>query len=132
MLQSYIPKLIQDLELGDISLASGIPGTYTLPLEDGLSIHMTDIPDGFILRCNVGPYPKVKEELFTTQAMLGNLFGQGTRGAVLGLNLEGTIVTLTHIVDYPVEYKDFKEILEDFINTMDFWREEALNPTPLK
>ena len=132
MLATYIPKLIQDLELGDISMGYGIPGTYTLPLEDNLAINMTDIPSGFILKCNVGPYPKIKEELFATQAMLGNLFGQGTRGAYLGLNGEGTILTLTHVIDYPVDYKEFKETLEDFINTMDFWREEASNPTPLQ
>lgn len=132
MLQQFIPKLIQDLKLGDLSLATDTPGVYALPIDD-LAIHMTDLPDdGFMLKCNIAPYPKEKEELFVTQAMLGNLFGQGTRGAILGLNLEGTHVTLTHIFDFPAEYKDFKNTLEDFINTMDYWKEEAANPTPLK
>lgn len=130
MLQQFIPRLIHDLELGEMSLSSGVPGIYTLPLEEGVSINMTDIPEGFILKGNVAPYPHVKEELFATQAMLANLFGQGTKGAILGLNGEGTFLTLTLIVDYPVDYKDFKECLEDFINTLDFWREEAMNPTP--
>jgi len=133
MLQNFIPKLIQDLELGKTNLSSLNPGVYTFPLEDGLSIDMSDIPnDGFMLKCNVAPFPKVKEELFVTQAMMGNLFGQGTRGAILGLNPDGTILTLTLIVDYPADYKDFRNSLEDFINVMDFWREEALNPTPIK
>lgn len=132
MLQSFIPQLIKDLELEGTDLTSGVPGTYTLPLDEGIFINMTDITGGFILKCNVCPYPKVKEELFLTQAMMANLFGQGTREAVLGLNLEGSLLTLTHVVDYPVSYKEFKEFLEDFINTVDFWREEALNPTPLK
>ncbi len=132
MLQNFIPRLIDELELGDTTLTSGVPGIYTLPLEDGLAVNMTDIPNGFILKCNVAPFPKTMEELFATQLMLGNLFGQGTKGAVLGLNMDGTIITLTHVVDYPVEYKEFRESLEDFINTMDFWRDEALNPTPLK
>jgi len=132
MLQQFIPKLIKDLELGNMSLASDIPGTYILPLDD-LSIYMTDLPDnGFMLKCNIAPYPKEKEELFVTQAMLANLFGKGTRGAILGLNLEGTHVTLTHIFDVPAEYKDFKNTLEDFINTLDYWKEAAANPTPLK
>ena len=131
MLQNFIPRLIHDLELGDVDLSSGVPGIYTLPLEGG-SINMTDIPDGYILKANVAPFPKVKEELFATQAMMGNLFGQGTKGAALGLNEDGTILTLTLVVDFPVEYKDFRDSLEDFINVMDFWREEAANPTPLK
>ena len=132
MLQSFIPRLVNDLELGNVNLSSDVPGIYSLPLEDGLFINMTDIPEGFILKCNVAPYPKVKEELFVTQAMLANLFGQGTKGAILGLNSDGTILTLTMIIDYPVDYKDFRNSLEDFINVMDFWREESKNPTPLK
>lgn len=132
MLQNFIPRLIHEMELGETTLSSGVPGIYTLPLEDGITINMTDIPNGYIFKCNVGPFPKTKEELFVVQAMLGNLFGQGTKGAVLGLNPDGTILTLTLVVDYPVEYKEFRESLEDFINTMDFWREEALDPTPLK
>jgi len=132
MLQNFIPRLIHDLELGDVDLSSGVPGIYTFPLEGGHSINMTDIPEGYILKANVALFPKVKEELFATQAMMGNLFGQGTKGAALGLNLDGTILTLTLVVDFPVEYKDFRDSLEDFINVMDFWREEAANPTPLK
>lgn len=132
MLQNFIPRLIHDMELGDINLSSGVPGIYTLPLDEGLSVNMTDIPGGYILKSNIGPYPKTKEDLFLSQAMLGNLFGQGTKGAILGVNPEGTLLTLTLIVDYPVEYKDFKESLEDFINILDFWREEAVNPSPLK
>lgn len=132
MLQNFIPKLIEDLELGEMTLSSGIPGNYILPLEEGLSINMTDLPSGYILKSNVAPYPKIKEEIFSTQAMLANLFGQGTRGAILGLNTEGTILTLTLVVEHPVDYKEFKDSLEDFMNTLDFWREEALNPSILK
>lgn len=133
MLQQFIPKLVQELELGNLSLASETPGVYVLPLDDDLAIQMSDLPnDGFMLKCNIAPYPQEKEELFVTQAMLANLFGQGTRGAILGLNLEGTQVTLTHIFDYPAEYKDFKNTIEDFINTIDYWKEEAAHPTPLK
>jgi hypothetical protein len=133
MLANFMPKLIQELELTKETLASEVPGTYSLPLEGGLTIDMTDIPDGFILKSNIATYPpKDKEELFLTQAMMGNLFGQGTKGAILGINPEGTALTLTRIVDFPVEYKEFRDFLEDFINVMDFWREEIQNPTPLK
>lgn len=132
MLQNFIPRLIHELELGDMDLSSSNPGAYVFPLEEGLSITMTDLPNGFLLKAHVAPYPKVKEELFATQVMLANLFGQGTKGAILGLSLDGTFLTLTLIVDYPVEYKEFKESLEDFINVIDFWRDEALNPMPLK
>lgn len=132
MLQSFIPKLVLDMELGDVNLGSEIPGTYSLPLDEGLSVEMTDIPAGYILKSKIAPYPKAQEDLFLTQAMLGNLFGQGTKGAILGINPEGTAITLTMVVDFPVDYKGFRESLEDFINVMDFWHEEAEKPTPLK
>lgn len=133
MLKQFVPQLVKDLELGDMSLASETPGSYVLPLKDNLSIQMTELPSqGFILKCAFAPSPKEKEELFYTQAMLANLFGQGTHEGILGLNGEGTQLTLTRVVDYQADYKEFKEILEDFINTIDLWREEAANPTPIK
>ena len=125
MLHQFIPHLVKDLELGDTTLGSGVPGTYALPLDEGLAVNMTDTQNGFLLKANIAPYPKAQGELFATQTMLGNLFGQGTRGAVLGLSLDGNTLTLSQAIEYSVDYKEFKEILEDFINTVDFWREEA-------
>ena len=60
--------------------------------------------------------------------MMANLFGQGTKGGILGINAEGTMLTLSRTVDFAVDYKDFKEFLEDFINVMDFWQKPK---TPL-
>lgn len=59
--------------------------------------------------------------------MLGNLFGQGTHKAVLGLTEDGNMLTLFKVVEYNIDYKQFRDALEDFINSVDFWREEALN-----
>lgn len=115
------------MELGTTTLATEVPGTYALPLDEGLTILISEIPNGLILKCSVAPYPKVREEIFSTQAMLGNLFGQGTRGATLGLTNDGNTLTLTQIIDYNIDYKEFKDLLEDFINSVDFWRDEALN-----
>lgn len=125
MLEKFIPKLVQDLQLGNTNLGAGVPGSYALPLDQGLSITMTDIPNGFILKSSVVPLPNAKQEIFVTQAMLANLFGQGTCGGILGLSPDGNTVTLTHVVDYAVDYKDFRGLLEDFINMVDFWRDEA-------
>ena len=129
MLKDFIPKLVKDLDLGDATLESGMPGIYTLPLDEGLAIHINEIPNegGVLFKCAVAPFPKVREDVFSTNAMLANLFGQGTRGAVLGLSLDGNTLTLSRAIDYHIDYKEFKEILEEFINTVDFWRAEALN-----
>lgn len=125
MLERYVPKLAQELELEENALNAGVPGSYVIPLEEGLSVSITDIPQGFIIKSSVAAFPTNKQEAFATDAMLANLFGQGTCGSVLGLLPEGNTLTLTRVVDYPIDYKEFKGIIEDFINMVDFWREEA-------
>jgi len=127
MIEQYIPRLIKDLDLGNISLASGTPGIFTLPIREGVGVNISDIPNGFVLKSTIIPFPKTQEEFFASRAMLANLFGQGTHGAVLGLSPDTNMLTLTQTVDYPFDYKEFKEILEDFINTVDFWYDEALS-----
>jgi hypothetical protein len=126
MLESFMKHFSKDMEL-EQPITSVVPGSYTIGLEEDLAVTIIEIPHGFSLDCTLCACPKGREEQFLTHALLGNLFGQGTKGAVLGLNLEGNEVKLTRTVDYHVEYKEFKDILEDFINSVDFWREEALN-----
>ena len=46
------------------------------------------------------------------------LFGQGTKGAVLGLSEDGSQLTLTQDIDYNAEYKEFRDTLEDFASIL--------------
>lgn len=124
-LKPLIEQLVKDLDLEGM-LTTEVPGIYAFPLEEG-NVLISEIPRGFMFKCEVAPYPKVKEEIFVTHAMLGNLFGQGTKGAVLGVSLDGTTLTLTQMIDYDVEYKEFRDLLEDYINSVDLWRDEVAN-----
>lgn len=124
MLDSHIKLLTKELEI-EGTLATQVPGVYALPLEEDTVINITDKPPGCTLSCSLCSMPKQREEEFLSQVMLGNLMGQGTRGAVLGVNEDGNLLTLTQALDYNVEYKEFRDILEDFINTVDFWKDEA-------
>lgn len=127
MLDACIKKLQEEMELTQ-PLSTEFPGSYVIPLEEGLAINISSLgAGGCVLSCNLTACPKQKEDEFFTLALLGNLFGQGTGGAILGLNDEGNLLTLTKEIDYNVEYKDFKDILEDFINSVDFWRQEVVN-----
>lgn len=124
MLDYYVQTLTKDLEL-EGSLATQVPGVFQFPLDEDLRIEMSEKPPGFRLFCTLCPVPKGKEEELYSRCLLGNLFGQGTKGAILGLNEDGSQLTLAQDVDYHAEYKEFKDILEDFINSVDYWREEA-------
>lgn len=126
MLNSYMPLLIKDLELGNANLQTSIPGVYHLPFGDEFTIVLSNIDNGFMLKCLMAPLPKTDQEALIEKVMQGNLFGKETQNAILGLTPDGDNLTLTHVVDYDIDYKGFKDILENFINTVDFWREQAL------
>ena len=126
MLENFIPQLITDLELPVKSLESKVQGVYTLPMNKDNSIEITDLMTGFILKCQIAPFPKKQEELFVSKVMLANLFGQGTKEAVLSLSRENNFLTLNRLIDRPVNYKEFIETLEDFINVLNFWKEEVI------
>lgn len=124
MLERYIDTLTKELEL-EVSLATQVPGVYNFPLDEDISILITEKAPGFNLHCDLYATPSHQNEEFFGRLLLGNLFGQGTKGAVLALNDDGTKVILNQDVSHHVEYKEFKDILEDFVNTVDYWRMEA-------
>jgi len=100
-------------------------GAYVFLIDEGVKMRIHALPKGFNFTCDVVDCPGGKEEDFFTQALLGNLFGKGTRGSILGLDEAGTMLTLSREVEEEVDYKEFKNLVEDFINTVDMWRSEA-------
>lgn len=124
MLETFMQQFVEELEL-DESISKPDGGAYIIPLEEDLKVAITALPQGFFLTCNIIPCPTENKELFLTKVLHGNLFGQGTHHAVLGLSENGNLLTLSRVVDYNVDYKDFREMLEDFINVVDFWRQES-------
>jgi len=126
MLDKFTQSLAKELDL-EQSLATEVPGVFVLPFEDDLNITMTEKPPGFTLSCNLGSAKKQNEEDYFNRLMLGNLFGQGTKGSILGLSDDGTQLVLNQAIDYPIEYKEFRDIVEDFINSADYWRMESKN-----
>lgn len=124
MLDTFIRQLGKELEF-DEPLEPTAPGVYDYPLEEDLSIIISSIqPQGFSLSSILGPYPKEKEEEFLTLMMTGNLFGKETLGATLGLTDDG-LMRLSRVVDARIDYREFKEILEDFFHVINCWREQA-------
>lgn len=126
MLDKFVQDLTKELELED-SLATDVPGVYALPFEDNLNITMSEQSSNLTLSCVVGPAKKQNEEDFYTRVMLGNLFGQGTKGSILGLSDDANQLLLNQSINYTIDYKEFRDILEDFINTAEYWRLELKN-----
>ncbi len=125
MLAEYMKQLQEEMQIaGDFSTEP--PGTFVLPLGENVAVKLSPLNQGFYLSSSIAPCPQVKKEAFLGYLLQGNLFGQGTKDAILGTSEDGNLLTLSKAVEYTVDYKKFKDILEDFINNVDFWREEAL------
>lgn len=125
-LTALMQELIKDWELND-PVPQEMPGVYTIPLDEGLNVTIaTSVNGGIYLSSFITPIAKGNEEEVYSKALLANLFGQGTKGAVLGLNENGTLLTLSRLIEYDIDFKEFRDIVEDFINAVDFWREETI------
>lgn len=124
MLDTMMKKLAEELGL-EGALATEVPGVYNFPVDEGLAVILSEIPYGFALSSTLTKCPKNQEEELYSAALLANLFGNGTDRCLLGLDTEGNQLTLSREIDYNIEYKEFRDILEDFINTAEFWRDEA-------
>ena len=100
-------------------------GVYVLPLNPKLSVTITPLDPGALLTAPIAPFPQEKREQFAIHMMKANLLGQGTGGAVIGLEADEKFLTLSLAIPYDMNFKIFKEALEDFANYVDFWRDEV-------
>ena len=85
MLEQLMKKLCDEWGVPEGKLATQMPGCYSIPLDEGLSVLVSKTASGgYMLKSAVAPYPATKGEAFATDAMLANLFGQGTQGQPWG------------------------------------------------
>ena len=125
MVKSYIEKLQHELKLEE-SFATEVKDVYAFPVTEEISVLISELPrEGFSLMCTFADCPKEDIEELFTEALRANLLGEGTDRAVLGLDEKGEKLTLTRDVDSPVRYEEFRDILEDFLNSIDFWIKEV-------
>lgn len=123
-LDTFMQQLAKDLEI-EASLSTDVPGVYAFPVDEEAVVFISSIPRGFELSCSAAECLKGEEELFYKQALFANLYGKGSEGCVIGLNQEGERLTLSKTVTYTVDYREFFEIIEDFLNSVEFWRNEV-------
>ena len=118
MIDKWITELIKDLELAP--LPRGENGSYIITFDE-IDVEIGDTSGGCSLFSTLGPIPQENPADFLTDAMNANLFGQGTDGAVLALSDDYKTVTLNKDIPIIHNYIDFRNNLEDFVNTAEFW-----------
>lgn len=80
----------------------------------------------FYLFSKLGQVPKEKKDDLFLYLMQANLLGQGTGLSTLGISDDEKSLTLSLSLPYEVNYREFKEILEEFLNYQDYWRKEIV------
>jgi len=124
MLQKLITQLGIELSMEDL-ITTTEDHEYLLPFDNDIEIKAVALEKSHLLKGSIGPCPEQNKSAFLLKTMEANLFGMGTRGAVIGLNDEGKLLTLSMELDYNSSFKEFQEKLEDFVSVLDFWRKEA-------
>lgn len=102
-------------------------GIYPVKLSPAYEISLQELPPRIFFSSIIMPLSdeKNKEALFI-YLMKANFLGQGTGGNVIGIDQSEKFLTLSLRLPFEVNYKTFRESLEDFINYLDYWREEVV------
>lgn len=121
-------KLIVELgkELAvETSLAPASNGHYLLSFDPGIEVNVTEEKRIVLFKGIIGSIPETNTESFLLGLMEANLFGLGTRGAAIGLEAEGKLLTLSQAFSVDISFEHFKEKLEDFVSVIAHWRQAA-------
>ena len=123
-IERLLERLAEELRLPHLP-EKDQQGSYALILEPSYKIELTPLDPGIFMSSPIGPYPKEgNQEALLIYLMKANLLGQGTGGASLGLNADETLLTLSRSLPFEVSFKEFHDALEDFLNYIDYWKEE--------
>ncbi len=124
-LEKLIKMLAAELKLPELPQKDK-NGCYQLKINPSLTVSAKELDPGIFVHSQIIPVPKEgnKEALFI-HLMKANLLGQGTGGAAIGIDSSEEFFTLSQTLTFEVTYKAFHEALEDFLNYIDYWKEEV-------
>ncbi len=125
MLEQLLRKLIDDMELGQMPIKDE-QGIYLLNLSSEMQISLKELDPGACFHAPLSLLQIPKREELMIYLMKANFLGQGTGGSVIGLDENEKFLTLSLVLPYDMNYKSFKDSLEDFANYVDYWREELI------
>lgn len=126
MLDELIHNLLKEIELS--TEPSKIDSsTYQVELTPSLSISIKKMDPGYYFQTAIGEIPDYEAEVLFISLMDANLFGQGTGGGVLGISSEEKLFVFSKKILQDINYQEFKEKIEEFVNYVEFWRLEIAN-----
>ena len=126
MFYDHLVKLLKELNAEGSSAITRDVATISFEF-DGTPIVMTDAPPGLEFSATIGELPEEHQEAIFLKLLRGNFLGQATKRACLGLDEHGKHIILTASIPTIRSYREFRDALEDFVNTVSFWKREAVS-----
>lgn len=125
MLEMLIKTLSEELDLkGPFQMDK--QQYYSIVLTPECTVKVKELDPGTLFYAPIGPCPKLKREDLFIHLMKANFLGQGTGGGSIGFDENENCLTLSLILPYDLNYKLFRDALEDFVNYIDYWKAELI------
>lgn len=122
MLQQHIAEACAEFELPVPKINER--KSFPLKIREDIEVEIRDLEPGASFYACICACPhKKKEELFTL-LMRANYLGQSTGSSRIGMSADEKYLTLSSGMPYELTYRIFRELLEDFVNFLLYWREE--------
>lgn len=121
-IQQYLEKFTHEMEMGP--LYEKISEKEFLLLFEEKNTSLIISGDSFILLRNLEEIPKEESESLCAYLLYANFLGQGTGYSCLSLREDMQTIALNMLISYEVTYKNFLEIIEEFVNYADFLTDE--------
>ncbi|MCY3974093.1 MAG: type III secretion system chaperone [Simkaniaceae bacterium] len=98
---------------------------FRLSVPPSSEIIVVDAEADLFLFSRITPIPPHdNREALLIHLMKANLLGQGTGGAVLGIDREDKHFTLSLTLPSTIDHTTFKEAVEEFANYISYWKDE--------
>lgn len=126
MIDFVLNELEKHLGISAIHDEKGLFGPYLIRIGDQFDIWIRETdPSGVIFKSVIAPlFINTDREAFFIYLMKANFLGQGTGGSIIAVDPDEKFLTLSLIIPYEVNYRIFRDKLEDFINYLEFWKAE--------
>ena len=127
MLEEFIAQLFKEFDLGKPP-AFEKDGGITLEIASfPISMVKLDRNTNFLthVSAKIAPLPTHEKEEFLLKLMSANFLSQGTGGSTLGLKEDDSFLTLSLTLPHDVDYRSFKDAVEEFINYLEYWKVET-------
>ncbi len=125
MLEKLLQKLSGELEIIEAPIKNEL-GVFLVKLTDQLQIQVKELDPGISFYTTLEPLPIINREEAVIYLMEANFLAQGTGGSVISLDDHEKFLTLSLVLPYDMNYKTFKDELEEFANYADYWKEELI------